>query len=97
MLSLFLSPFVVINITASYVSLNVVESETFQNKRNEEVGWRGNFNMKADFLMLRKKRKLKRRRASIYPLLKLHLYFTEATEDRLLYFLLRFSNSTCLS
>lgn len=33
---------------ASYVSLNVVESETFQNKRNEEVGWEF-LNMKADF------------------------------------------------
>lgn len=33
----------------SYVSLNVVESETFQNKRNEEVGLRNFYHMKADF------------------------------------------------
>lgn len=74
MLSLFLSPFVVINITASYVSLNVVESETFQNKRNEEGGWCGNFNVKESF-DVEEKRTLERRRAGLYPILKLGYIF----------------------
>lgn len=61
MLSLFLSPFVVINIMASFVSLNVVESETFQNKRNQKVGMAWGFlkkNMKADVEKQKKKKKV---------------------------------------
>lgn len=88
MLSLFLSPFVVLNIMTSYVSLNVVESETFQNKRKEEVGWRGDvFKYESRFLMLTEKESWRGEGQAFIPLLKLHLYFTDVTEDRLLYFL----------
>lgn len=95
MLSLFLSPFVVLNIMASYVSLNVVESETFQNKRNEEVGM-GVFWIWKQILMLTKKpEKLERRRTSIYPLFKAtSLFYRGDWRYRLIF---SFFNETCSS
>lgn len=42
--------------------------------------------------MLREKKEVEKEMDKNMPFLKLHLYFTEATEDRLFYFLLHFSN-----
>lgn len=59
-------------------------------------GWRGNFDKKENFDVGLKKKKGKKvgqqdgRQAFTPFFLKLHLYFTETTEDSLLYFLLHF-------
>lgn len=93
MLSLSLSPFVVLNILASYVRFkrSGIRDISKLKERGSRVAWDIFGRKKADFDV---DKKASRRRTNIYPALKLHLYFTEVTEDRLLYFLF---TETCLS
>lgn len=98
MFSLSLSPFVVLNIMASFVSLNVVESEAFQNKRNEER-WRGNFNKKTEMLGGGGVWKHGDGQTCMPPpptlFLKLHLYFPEVTEGDTYVLFFVFQNKAC--